>query len=52
MDPVGLELEGGNPVLHHRCRACGATGRVRVLTDGDVPDDWDAVIALSARPER
>lgn len=50
MDPVALELDGGVPVLHHRCRGCGAQVRVRVLTDGDVPDDWDAVIRISAEP--
>lgn len=50
MDPVALELVGGAPVLHHRCRGCGARVRVRVLTDGAVPDDWDTVIRLSAEP--
>lgn len=48
MDPVRMEIEGGSPALWHRCRSCGAERRVRVLTDGEVPDDWAAVVQVSA----
>lgn len=48
MDPVGMELVKGVPTLHHRCRACGAERRVRVLRDGAVPDDWAAVVEVSS----
>lgn len=48
MHPVGFELDGGAPTLRHRCGRCGHEARVRVLTDGQVPDDWDAVVRVSA----
>lgn len=48
LDPVRMELAGGTPTLTHVCRRCRAERRVRVLRDGDVPDDWSAVIKLSA----
>ena len=48
MDPVGFELKGGHPTLRHRCRRCGAERRVRVIMDGDVSDDWSAVVKISA----
>jgi len=48
MDPVGVELAAGHPVIRHRCRACGAQGRVRAVLDGEAPDDWKQIAALSA----
>lgn len=50
MDPVSLELVSGHPVIHHRCRSCGATGRVRAVLDGEVPDDAKALAELSVGP--
>lgn len=48
MDPVGGLLVGGQVVLHYRCRACGAAHQVRAATDGTVPDDWNAVVKVTA----
>lgn len=48
MDPVGLELVDGHPVIHHRCRSCGAQGRVRAVVDGTVPDDARSLARVSA----
>ena len=48
LDPVGVEIRGGDTVLRYRCRRCGATHRVRAVLDGDSPDDWEAVVATSA----
>jgi hypothetical protein len=48
LDPVAFELVGGQPVLRHRCRRCGTERRVRAVTDGEVPDDWEALVALSS----
>ena len=47
MDPVGMVLEGGTPVLTHRCRRCAAQRRVRAVLDGDLPDEWEAIVSLS-----
>jgi hypothetical protein len=49
MEPVGVEIAGADVVIHHLCVRCGARRRVRSLADGAVPDDWSAVVALSAR---
>lgn len=48
LDPVGLELVAGHPVLRYRCRRCGAPHRVKAAIAGEVPDDWAALTALSA----
>ena len=48
MDPVGVELGGGRTVLRYRCRRCGAEKVNQALLDGDVPDDWERIVAISA----
>lgn len=48
MDPTGAELLGGTIVLHYRCRRCGHVHRVKAIRDGELADDWDRVIAVSA----
>ncbi len=45
MDPTGLELRGGEAVIHYRCRRCGAAGRCRAHPD----DDAVALAELSGR---
>lgn len=48
LDPIGLELVGGAPVLHYLCRSCGARHRVKAATRGVEPDRWEQVVAVSA----
>lgn len=50
MEPVAVEYSGKKGwVLVHRCRACGEVRRNRAaLEDTSQPDDYDAIIALSA----
>lgn len=51
MVPAGVEQNGKKGwVIVHQCRTCGFTGRNRAaLDDPDQPDDWDVLIAISAR---
>jgi len=49
LEPVGVEMVGGHPVIGHRCRTCGAQRRVRAVLDGQMPDSWSRIAALSAR---
>ena len=51
LDPIGLEVRGGDVRLRFRCRTCGAAKVNRALTDGEVPDDPRA-LALVSRGER
>lgn len=44
MTPVGVERRGDDWILHHRCVACGATGRVR----SHPTDDPAALARVSA----
>lgn len=48
MDPVGAELVAGRVVLRYRCRRCAATHRVKAITDGPSPDDWERVVRATA----
>jgi predicted RNA-binding Zn-ribbon protein involved in translation (DUF1610 family) len=48
MDPVGAEIRGGDVVIHHRCRRCGAPHRVRAAVGDPLGDDWDALVRTSA----
>ena len=45
MDPVGLEVVGGEAVIRYRCRRCGAARRCRAHPG----DDAAALAAISAR---
>ena len=48
MEPVGLEQSGKKGfIIVHRCTVCGAVRRNRAALNDPVPDDWDALIALS-----
>ena len=47
LDPVGVDRRGDDWVIRYRCRTCGADRTNRAILDGDVPDDWQAVVALS-----
>ncbi len=48
LDPVGLELVAGHPVIRYVCRRCGSPHRVKAATAGEVPDDWERLMAVSA----
>lgn len=52
MVPVGVEQSGKKGwVILYRCVRCAAQGRNRAaLDDPGQPDDWNALIALSAPP--
>jgi hypothetical protein len=47
LEPVGVSRRGRGYDLHYRCVACGAPRVNQALLDGDEPDSWDAVVALS-----
>ncbi|MCA9569947.1 MAG: RNHCP domain-containing protein [Myxococcales bacterium] len=49
LDPVAVEQKDGRWILVYRCSGCGATRRNQVLMDGDPPDRWAAVVALTGR---
>jgi DNA-directed RNA polymerase subunit RPC12/RpoP len=48
LDPVGGEMVGGAPVLSYRCRKCGQPHRVKAITEGEQPDDWEMVVKTLA----
>lgn len=48
LDPVGAVVRGDEVLLEYRCRRCGETRRNRALLDGDDPDRWEVVVALTA----
>lgn len=47
LDPIGLEVRGGEQVLTFRCRSCGAIRHNRALLDGEA-DDVGSLARLSA----
>ena len=48
LDPVRVALVGGHPILHYRCRQCGAERTNQAILDGHDPDDWARISRLSA----
>lgn len=48
LDPVALSGPVAAPRIHYRCRRCGAERVNRATLDGDLPDDWRRIVALSA----
>lgn len=48
MDPYEVELNTDGVRIHYRCTRCGVEKRVRAVTDGEVPDSWDALVKLSS----
>ena len=47
LDPTGIERQGERIVVRYACRSCGAIRRNQAILDGETPDDWDAIVALS-----
>jgi len=52
MEPVGLAYHSrkGYQIIH-RCTACGAVRRNRIVDSGDTPDQLDQLCAVAANPE-
>jgi hypothetical protein len=48
MEPVGVELKGGEYAIIHRCISCGFEKRNKVAKD----DNFDAIVQLSGRPTK
>ncbi len=48
LDPIEVVRSGQRWVMRYRCRVCSVERVNRVLLDGDPPDDWEAVVRLSA----
>ncbi len=43
MEPVGVEIKGGEKIIHYKCQQCGFAHRVKAAAR----DDADAIIKLS-----
>ncbi len=50
LEPVAVVRAGRRYQLVFRCVRCAVERRNQVLTDGEPPDDWAKVVALSAAP--
>lgn len=50
LDPISVEIRGDRTILRYRCRVCGASRTNQAILDGEVPDDWEAIVRLSAEP--
>lgn len=50
--PVDAVQRGERFHLTYRCARCGAERHNRALLDVDDPDDWEALVALTARADR
>lgn len=47
MEPVGVEVRGGEYTLLHRCQKCGFERKNKSAQ----VDDFDAIVALSRKPK-
>jgi DNA-directed RNA polymerase subunit RPC12/RpoP len=43
MEPTGLEIEGGEKIIHYQCQKCGFKHRVKAGKE----DDFEAIIELT-----
>ncbi len=48
LDPVGVTLATRRIMIRYVCTRCGGERFNRALTDGDPPDDWEALVRLSS----
>ena len=48
MEPVGVELEGGEYTILHRCISCGFEKRNKMAKN----DNFDVILQLSSRPTK
>lgn len=45
MEPVGLEIKGGEKIIHYECQKCGYRHRVKAREE----DNFEAIIELTGR---
>ncbi len=45
--PVGVHKRGVDWVIEYRCTRCGTERTNRATLDGDLPDDWEAIMGLA-----
>jgi DNA-directed RNA polymerase subunit RPC12/RpoP len=48
MDPHGIDVRDQHIVILYQCTRCGAEHQNRAVVDGEHPDDWAALVKLSA----
>lgn len=48
LDPYEITIRGAGIDIRYRCTRCRAEKVNQAILDGDVPDSWDALVALSA----
>lgn len=48
MDPTTVTVTDRRVTLHYRCTRCGVEKVNRAVTEGEVPDDWEVLVRLSA----
>ncbi len=46
MEPVGIEIKGGEHTVAHRCLVCGETARNKVAKG----DNFEVILELASRP--
>lgn len=47
MDPFEVDIANRDITIRYQCTRCRAEKRCRAVLDGEVPDDWDALVRLS-----
>lgn len=48
LDPHDVVVKSSSIVIQYRCTRCAAVRVNQAVTDGEVPDDWDALVRLSS----
>ena len=48
LGPVAVELRAGHPYLVFRCERCGERRINQAILDGDDPDNYERILALTA----
>jgi hypothetical protein len=48
LDPHDVLIRSRSVVIRYRCTRCGAERVNQAVTDGEVPDDWEALVRLSS----
>lgn len=52
MPAVEVQIQNGTVYLLHKCELCGHKRRNKAILDGEMPDDWTLISALSNRGAR
>jgi len=45
MEPIGIEIKGGENIIHYKCQKCGFSHRVKSAKN----DNFEVIIKLSRR---